>query len=460
MKIDYRNIDFMVFLPCPMKAAFGKIANQLVQEFERETGEHIRFLPVSAMDEEMARDFLSIQRAEDYPAVMMVPGFGFPYAQSFMKRFRSRDCFESILPDSNPLFQKYGLYDPEHIYDIVGLSSIAFFLDRSYHPELEPPTSWHKLLFDEQYVRTVGMPGREDSGFQDFPIMAAYQLFGMEGVERLARTAKTCLIPAEMVRMAVRQIGYTREYQERWGLENTICADDIVVAQHVTRQSPDIAQGVDRDGWGDQGIFWGMAVDNPLAGYMPADHHLARFVGESVFRSRLGGLDIKTQVAMDGNRVRSLVAAVPQREEDDESRLRAYLASLVPEGTEIILNGTGRYVTHGPIGDCGTTGRKLAVDFYGGNCRLGGGSFLRSLLCLRGGLLAHGVLQRFVGLEGGHVHADGAGGPRVFRVGLQIGVIGVAVFGAEIVLTPAQQPEPHRGNSNHQNPNEQVTLFP
>lgn len=179
---------------------------------------------------------------------------------------------------------------------------------------------------------------------------------------------------AEMVRMAVRQIGYTREYQERWGLENTICADDLVVAQHVTRQSPDIAQGVDRDGWGDQGIFWGMAEDNPLAGYMPADHHLARFVGESVFRSRLGGLDIKTQVAMDGNRVRSLVAAVPQREEDDESRLRAYLASLVPEGTEIILNGTGRYVTHGPIGDCGTTGRKLAVDFYGGNCRLGGGS--------------------------------------------------------------------------------------
>ena len=179
---------------------------------------------------------------------------------------------------------------------------------------------------------------------------------------------------AEMVRMAVRQIGYTREYQERWGLENTICADDLVVAQHVTRQSPDIAQGVDRDGWGDQGIFWGMAVDNPLAGYMPTDHHLARFVGESVFRSRLGGLDIKTQVAMDGNRVRSLVAAVPQREEDDESRLRAYLASLVPEGTEIILNGTGRYMTHGPIGDCGTTGRKLAVDFYGGNCRLGGGS--------------------------------------------------------------------------------------
>ena len=146
-----------------------------------------------------------------------------------------------------------------------------------------------------------------------------------------------------------------------------------MVAQHVTRQSPDIARGVDANGWGDQGIFWGMAVDNPLANYMPADHHLARLVGESVFRSRLGGLDIKTQVAMDGNRVRSLVAAVPQREEDDESRLRAYLASLVPEETEIVLNGTGRYVVHGPVGDCGTTGRKLAVDFYGGNCRLGGG---------------------------------------------------------------------------------------
>ena len=179
---------------------------------------------------------------------------------------------------------------------------------------------------------------------------------------------------AEMVRVALRQIGYTRHYQEQWGLENTICADDIVVTAHITRQSPDIAQGVDRDGWGDQGIFWGMAVDDPMTNRMPADHYLARYIGESVVRSGLGGLDVKTQVAMDGRKVRLLVAAVPQREEDDESRLRAYLASLVPAGTEIVLNGTGRYVLHGPLGDCGTTGRKLAVDFYGGNCRLGGGS--------------------------------------------------------------------------------------
>ena len=44
------------------------------------------------------------------------------------------------------------------------------------------------------------------------------------------------------------------------------------------------------------------------------------------------------------------------------------------DGCEIIINGTGRYVQHSPIADCGTTGRKLAVDFYGGACRIGGGS--------------------------------------------------------------------------------------
>ncbi len=179
---------------------------------------------------------------------------------------------------------------------------------------------------------------------------------------------------AGFVAEAVAFVGYTPQYRALWGKENAISSSDLEVSVNISQQSPDIARGISRDGWGDQGIFWGMAVANPLANYMPADHHLARLVGESVFRSGLGGLYLKTQVAMDGNTIRSLVAAVPQREEDDESRLRADLASLVPAGTEVVLNGTGRYVTHGPIGDCGTTGRKLAVDFYGGNCRLGGGS--------------------------------------------------------------------------------------
>lgn len=58
------------------------------------------------------------------------------------------------------------------------------------------------MLHDSQYCRMVGMPGRETSGFQDFPIMAAYHLYGEDGVRALAHTARSCLLPAEMVRMA------------------------------------------------------------------------------------------------------------------------------------------------------------------------------------------------------------------------------------------------------------------
>ena len=202
MKFDYKNIDFLVLLPCPMKAAFGIIANQISIEYAARTGSRVNFLPVSGMDVEVIHDLMSIDDAEDFPAVMMIPGMGIPYSKRFMEKFRRVDCFESIMDEANPTFREYGFYDPEHVYDIVGISPIAFFADKSYHPDMDVPRSWEMLLNDPQYTRMVGMPGRENSGFQDFPIMAAYHLFGEDGVLQLARTARSCLLPAEMVRMA------------------------------------------------------------------------------------------------------------------------------------------------------------------------------------------------------------------------------------------------------------------
>ena len=185
-----------------MKAAFGIIANQISMEYSERTGQKVNFLPVSGMDTDVLRDLMSIENAEDFPAVMMIPGMGIPYSKRFMERFRNSDCFESILDETNPTFKECGFYDPKHIYDIIGISPIAFFADRSYHPEMDVPRSWKQLLYDPQYTQMVGMPGRENAGFQDFPIMAAYHLFGEEGVLRLANTARSCLLPAEMVRMA------------------------------------------------------------------------------------------------------------------------------------------------------------------------------------------------------------------------------------------------------------------
>lgn len=113
------------------------------------------------------------------------------------------------------------------------------------------------------------------------------------------------------VRAAVEQIGYTTAYQKRWGKENTICADDIVVTPHITMQSPDIARGVNASGWGDQGIYWSMAVNSPETDFMPHDWWLARKIGKHLYDNRIAGLDIKTQITMEDNRIDEVVVAIP-----------------------------------------------------------------------------------------------------------------------------------------------------
>ena len=182
---------------------------------------------------------------------------------------------------------------------------------------------------------------------------------------------------AEFCREAIRRIGYTDEYVAKWGEGNAISGSGVEVTVHVSQQSADIAQGVNRDGWGDQGIFWGMAVNDPKRGYMPKDYWLAREIAQSLVKRGFGGLDVKTQVTVeDGLPVECVVAIpiLPECEEAATGTIRNYVQSILGGDCRVIVNGTGRYVTHGSIGDCGTTGRKLVADFYGGNSKIGGGS--------------------------------------------------------------------------------------
>lgn len=187
------------------------------------------------------------------------------------------------------------------------------------------------------------------------------------------------------VRDAVREVGYTAEYAARWPEGATLNADEIDVRQFIGRQSPDIAQGVDADGWGDQGIFWGMATADAAFGQMPPDHFIAKELGRRLYRLSLGGrlatgLDVKTQVSMRDGRVLQVVVAVPSMDAEDIPKVRQIALDTVRAHSpvtaiapQITVNGTGAYVRHASVGDCGTTGRKLAVDLYGGNCRIGGG---------------------------------------------------------------------------------------
>ena len=182
---------------------------------------------------------------------------------------------------------------------------------------------------------------------------------------------------ASFVRIAVNQVGYIKAYQNLWGKENTICGGDIKVTQHIGRQSPDIAQGVDGNrGWGDQCIAWGMATNTPETDYMSKDWWLARKIGKHLYDTRYAGLDIKTQVTTRNNRIDDITVAIPMNEQHSEETI-ADMVAFCCDGIRsyrLHINGTGRFVKHGPIGDCGVTGRKLAVDFYGGNCKIGGGS--------------------------------------------------------------------------------------
>lgn len=182
---------------------------------------------------------------------------------------------------------------------------------------------------------------------------------------------------AQYVREAVNDIGYTRAYQDKWGAENTICGDSLNVVSNIGQQSADIACGL--SGWGDQGIFFGMATPDKETCGMPYDHSLAKRLCKDLFESGLGGLDIKTQVVAENDKPTKIIVAIPlapERGTATVKQIEDFLRSSVaiPDECAIIVNGTGRYVSHGSIADCGTTGRKLVVDFYGGNCRIGGGS--------------------------------------------------------------------------------------
>lgn len=171
---------------------------------------------------------------------------------------------------------------------------------------------------------------------------------------------------------AVEQIGYNDAYVLRWGADNAICGRQLEVESLISQQSPDIARGL--DGWGDQGIFFGFATPDASFGYMPKDHAIAKRLCKALFDSGVGGLDIKTQVVMSGDTVEKIIAAIPLQDDASVKTVKSIVRKCVNGRCEVVVNGTGRYVRHSSIADCGTTGRKLAVDFYGGSCKIGGGS--------------------------------------------------------------------------------------
>lgn len=197
-----------------------------------------------------------------------------------------------------------------------------------------------------------------------------------------------------LVRGVLRDIGYTHP---RYGLDYETCA----VLNAIHSQSPDIAQGVNTGGAGDQGMMIGYACDETKE-LMPLPIHLAHRLAERLAQVRKEGIldflgpDGKSQVTViyeNGvpKKVDSVVIA-SQHTEDvlDKSGnfitkkaraeiinqvVKPVLKKLIDKDTKYYINQTGKFVIGGPQSDTGMTGRKIIVDTYGGMVSHGGGAF-------------------------------------------------------------------------------------
>ncbi len=164
--------------------------------------------------------------------------------------------------------------------------------------------------------------------------------------------------------------------------------EEIDVLVHIAKQSPDIAQGVDPGGGGDQGVVYGYATAETPE-YMPTPvvlaHALTRRLADLRKHDPLFAWlrpDGKAQVTMEGKRVRSVLVSTQHDEavvqDEIELMLREHLiAPIIGDlaGIEVLVNPTGRFVMGGFAADTGLTGRKLMVDTYGGLLPHGGGAF-------------------------------------------------------------------------------------
>ncbi len=189
-----------------------------------------------------------------------------------------------------------------------------------------------------------------------------------------------------IVRACVREIGYEQK-KFHWS--------KIKIHNYLHEQSAHIAQGVDRDGAGDQGIMFGYAtLETP--DYMPAPIQYAHAILKALAEARKSGAeptlgpDAKSQLTLryaDGKpvEVTSVVLSTQHTSKRQTSKVirgivEPYIRKVLPDGwitknTEWHVNPTGTFVIGGPDGDAGLTGRKIIVDTYGGAAPHGGGAF-------------------------------------------------------------------------------------
>lgn len=201
------------------------------------------------------------------------------------------------------------------------------------------------------------------------------ECFGNHGMLVIGgEVTSTGTVDAEAVARAIyREIGYT---------------DELQIMAHLVKQSPDIAQGVDTGGAGDQGIMYGYATAETQE-FLPRPVVLAHALTRRLTDLRRHdpayawlGPDGKAQVTIDHGRITAVLVstqhAADMSHDDVLVGVRdGVIAPIIGDlrDVEVLVNPTGRFVIGGFAGDSGLTGRKLMVDTYGGLIPHGGGAF-------------------------------------------------------------------------------------
>ena len=209
---------------------------------------------------------------------------------------------------------------------------------------------------------------------QDPASRVAVETFGSHGTLMIGGeiTTKATVDYGKIAEQVYRDIGYT---------------EPLEVLSKVVVQSPDIAQGVDTGGAGDQGIMYGYATDETPE-YMPQGVVLAHALARKLEDLRTSGTlpwlrpDGKTQVTLANGKLVNALTSTQHTEDVELETIRTELTEklFAPvlgdlSGVELLVNPTGRFVQGGFEADAGLTGRKIMVDTYGGLMPHGGGAF-------------------------------------------------------------------------------------
>ena len=192
----------------------------------------------------------------------------------------------------------------------------------------------------------------------------------------------------DIVRSTIKSIGYDDASLD---IDYKTCIVDV----NITKQSSDIALGVDVGGAGDQGMMFGYACDETEE-YMPFAIYIAHKLSKRLYDVRVNNEisylrpDGKTQVTVEyendiPKRIETIVVSTQHNADVKMEFLKRDIIEKVikpvidskylDENTKYFINPTGRFVIGGPLGDTGLTGRKIIVDTYGGYSRHGGGAF-------------------------------------------------------------------------------------